>query len=158
MHDAVVALNLADRESADIVGQVAIGGNGVFPGAALKQSEVATGDRVTGVLEQRHQMGADITFVTGDQYFHDSSKTPLCPVQFVRPWLHSTDHGALPDFHSSSRYSRSRWVSMAAQKPRCLRILSCRSPASLTSGSRSRTQLSSLLRYFKASRAKKKYP
>ena len=29
--------------------------------------------------------------------------------------------GALPDFQSSSRCSRSRWVSIAYQKPRCSR-------------------------------------
>ena len=32
-------------------------------------------------------------------------------------------HGAVPDAHSFSSCSRSRWVSMHAQKPRCLKML-----------------------------------
>src|SRR6266545_2980697 len=124
MHHAVVTLELAGREYPDVGDQLPVGPGDRLPLAAGEEIEVAAGHLVPGLLQDVHELGADVAAVPGDEDLHRR-------------------HGTSPDAQIASSSSRSRWVSIANQKPLCRKTLSSASAASRTSGSLSRTHESS---------------
>ena len=73
MHDTIVAGEIVEGDVADILVQIAIRGNDALPRAAVEQAEIATGDGMAGLLEQIHEMDADIAFMASDKNFHGLS-------------------------------------------------------------------------------------
>ena len=126
---------------ADVLDELPVGLDHGLPVAALEETEVATDDGVAFLLQQVDQVSPDVASMAGDKDFHGVLLAPGCGSVGKRAG--QTAQGAWPEAQSLFRYSRSRWVSMQAQKPRCLNMLSWPSRARRISGSRSRTQFSS---------------
>ena len=70
VHDGVATVQVGRLDGANVLVQVAIGGNHRLPPAPLEKADVATDDVVPPLLEQVHQMRADVSLVPGDEYLH----------------------------------------------------------------------------------------
>jgi hypothetical protein len=70
MHDRIATLKVLAVDVADVLAQVLVGVGHRFPGAPVKQANVAAYNRVPLLLQEIDQMRSDIAAMASDENFH----------------------------------------------------------------------------------------